>query len=879
MAKNLPELPVTAVLPVLADALAAKSSAVLVAPPGAGKTTLVPLALLQAPWLCDGKILLLEPRRLAARAAARRMAQLLGEEPGGTVGYAMRMESRQSARTKILVVTEGILARMILDDPELAGISAVIFDEFHERSLDGDFGLALALDVQGALRPELRLLVMSATLDGARVASLLGDVPVIESEGRGFPIDIRYQERPAGTPIEDAMAKAVREALAGEPGSVLAFLPGQREIERTRERLEGRVGADTDIVPLYGMLDAKTQDAAIKPAPAGRRKVVLATAIAETSITIDGVRVVIDSGLSRLPRYEPASGLTRLETVRVSRASADQRAGRAGRTEPGVAIRLWRAEQTAALPAFTPPEILEADLSSLMLDCAAFGVADPASLAFLDPPPAPALSEARALLAELDAIDADGRLTEAGAAMRKLALPVRLAHMVAEAAREGQALEAAQLAVLLTERGLGGDSVDLERRLSRFMTERSPRAVAARQLAERLARVSSLKGGQSDMAGLTPTPPRGACPRAWERKGARHAAGVSSPPSSGGEVAREARRSGGRLLDAPILPSRGEESVGALLLRAWPDRVAKARGERGRFVLANGSGAMLDAADPLAGETWLVVADMQGKAQNARIAAAAPVSEAEIRTVLGHHVEKRLESAFDPEKRAVRVRETVRLGAIALSERMLPAPSGPDADRAIIEALKTHGLSLLNWGKEAEILRHRLQWLHTGLGAPWPDMSDAALIASLDDWLSPFLTGEASFSRIGAGVLHDALMSLVPHDLRRKLGALAPTHFDAPSGSRVPIDYEGEQPVLAIRVQELFGLDRHPSIAGGTVPLTLELLSPAHRPIQTTRDLPGFWRGSWADVRSDMRGRYPKHVWPDDPLSAQATARAKPRVK
>lgn len=819
MLKNLPELPVGAVLPALADALAGGSSAVLVAPPGAGKTTLVPLALLDAPWLGTGKILLLEPRRLAARAAARRMAQLLGEEPGGTVGYAMRMESKQSAKTRILVVTEGILARMILDGAELAGISAVIFDEFHERSLDGDFGLALALDVQSALRPDLRLLVMSATLDGARVASLLGNAAVIESEGRSFPVDIRYQERPAGTPIEDAMAKAVREALADESGSVLAFLPGQREIERTRERLEGRIGADTDIVPLYGMLDARTQDAAIKPPPSGRRKVVLATAIAETSITIDGVRVVIDSGLSRLPRYEPASGLTRLETVRVSRASADQRAGRAGRTEPGVAIRLWRAEQTAALPAFAPPEILEADLSGLMLDCAAFGVADPASLTFLDPPPGPALTEARALLTELDAIDADGRLTPAGAAMRKLALPVRLAHMVAEAARSGHALAAARLAVLLTERGLGGDSVDLERRLSRFMGEKSPRAVTARQLAERLARTAN----------------------------------------------------GGKDADAP--------QAGVLLLRAWPDRVARARGERGRFVLANGSGAMLDAADPLAGETFLVVADMQGKAQNARISAAAAVSEADIRSVLGHHIDKRLESAFDPEKRAVRVRETVRLGAITLSERMLPAPSGPEADRAIVDALGKHGLSLLNWGKEAQILRHRLQWLHQGLGAPWPDVSDEALLAALDDWLLPFLAGEASFARIGAGVLHDALTSLVPHDLQRKMGALAPTHFDAPSGSRVPIDYEGEWPVLAIRVQELFGLDQHPSIAGGKVPLTLELLSPAHRPIQTTRDLSGFWRGSWADVRSDMRGRYPKHVWPDDPLAAQATARAKPRVK
>ncbi|WP_287186260.1 ATP-dependent helicase HrpB, partial [Mesorhizobium sp.] len=489
--KPLPELPVSAVLPALGEALGHGNSAVLVAPPGAGKTTLVPLALLDAAWLGTGKIILLEPRRLAARAAARRMAELLGEEPGETVGYAMRMENRTSARTRILVVTEGVLSRMILDDPELPGVSAVFFDEFHERSLDGDFGLALALDVQGALRTDLRLLVMSATLDGARVARLLSGAPVIESEGRAFPVDIRYDERPAGIAIEDAMAKAIRAALAEESGSVLAFLPGQREIERTAERLQDRVSADTDIVPLYGMLDNKAQDAAIKPAPSGRRKVVLATSIAETSITIDGVRVVIDSGLSRLPRYEPASGLTRLQTVRVSKASADQRAGRAGRTQPGVAVRLWRTEQTAALPAFTPPEILEADLSGLLLDCAAFGVADPSSLCFLDPPPAPALNEARALLRALDAIDEAGRLTQSGAAMRRLALPVRLAHMVAEVANTGRAFEAAMLAVLLTERGLGGDGADLERRLLRFRSERSPRATAARQLAERLAKQAS----------------------------------------------------------------------------------------------------------------------------------------------------------------------------------------------------------------------------------------------------------------------------------------------------------------------------------------------------------------------------------------------------
>jgi ATP-dependent helicase HrpB len=477
---------------------------------------------------------------------------------------------------------------------------------------------------------------MSATLDGARVAKLLSDAPVIESEGRSFPVEIRYDERPSGIPIEEAMAKAVRTALVDETGSVLAFLHGQREIERTAAQLEGRVGTDTDVVPLYGQLDGKAQDAAIRPAAEGRRKVVLATAIAETSITIDGVRVVIDSGLSRLPKYEPASGLTRLETVRASRASAEQRAGRAGRTQPGVAIRLWRAEQTAALPAFTPPEILEADLSGLMLDCAAFGVADPASLSFLDAPPAPALAEARTLLRALHAIDDAGRLTEAGSAMRKLALPVRLAHMVAEAANHGRAADAARLAVLLTERGLGGDSADLERRLMRFGSDRSPRANAARQLADRLAR------------------------------------SVSS-----------------RAADAA--------STGALLLNAWPDRVARARGERGRFVLANGSGAMLDAADPLAGETFLVVADLQGRAQNARITAAAPVSELEIREALSDRIETRGETSFDREKGSVRVRETVRLGAIVLAERMLPAPKGADADNAVIAAIREHGLALLPW--------------------------------------------------------------------------------------------------------------------------------------------------------------------------------------
>ncbi|WP_421928456.1 ATP-dependent helicase HrpB [Neoaquamicrobium sediminum] len=820
MTRQLPDLPVTAALPHLLEALDRVGSAVLVAPPGAGKTTLAPLAMLDAGWRGDGRILLLEPRRLAARAAARRMAALLGEEPGETVGYAMRMESRVSARTRILVVTEGVLSRMILDDAGMDGIAAVIFDEFHERSLDGDFGLALALDVQSALRPDLRLLVMSATIDGARVGSLLGDAPVVTSEGRSYPVDIRYRDRAADTRVEDAMASACRDMLAEETGSVLAFLPGQGEIERTAERLAGRLPSDVDVAPLYGGLDGKAQDAAIRPAPEGRRKLVLATSIAETSITIDGVRVVIDSGLSRLPKYEPATGLTRLETVRVSRASADQRAGRAGRTQPGVALRLWRAEQTAALPAFTPPEMLEADLSGLLLDCAAFGVTDPAMLSFLDKPPAPALAEARALLVELGALDGDGRLTDAGEAMRRLALPVRLAHMVAEA---GDRRAASELAVLLTERGLGGTAVDLDRRLAGFRRDKGPRAQAARKMAERLS--STAAQGRSSRASSAMT------------------------------------------------------SAGALLLLAYPDRVAKARGEYGRFVLANGRGAIVDPAEPLAREGFLVVADLQGRAQNARIASAAAITEEEIRQHLSGRLETATETSFDVERRALRARETVRLGAIRLAERQLPAPTGAEADRGLIAALREHGLALLDWGKGAATLRRRLAWLRSGLGAPWPDMSDEALTEALDDWLSPFLSGEASLARIDPQAVSNGLMSLVPHELQRRINDLAPTHFSAPSGSSVPIRYDEDQPVLAIRVQELFGLDRHPSIAGGTIPLTLELLSPAHRPIQTTRDLPGFWRGSWADVRADMRGRYPKHVWPEDPLQAAATNRAKPRAR
>ena len=813
-------LPIDDALPRLTGALRTNSVAVLVAPPGAGKTTRVPLVLLDEPWAAGKKILVLEPRRLAARAAASRMASTLGEQVGDTVGLRVRFGSKISKRSRIEVITEGVFTRLILDDPSLEGVAAVLFDEFHERSLDADLGLALARDVQLALREDLKILVMSATLDGARVAALLGNAPVVESQGRAFPVETHYLGRDARAPIERQMADAVARALRAEPGSVLVFLPGAAEIRRTETQLKERVDdTNVDIVTLFGVLDAREQDRAISPSPRGRRKVVLATSIAETSLTIEGVRVVIDSGLARVPRYEPDVGITRLETVRVSRAAADQRRGRAGRTEPGVCYRLWDEPQTGSLEPYTRPEILSADLSSFVLDLAQWGAADPGKLAFLDAPPGPALNEAKALLTQLGAIDAQGRITAEGRQLRALPLPPRLARMVVDASAEGAGEAAAAIAAVITERGLGGDDPDLRHRLDQFRRDRSRRAKEARAMVTRWVDTLDVRGRD------------------------------------------------------------GDDSPGSLLALAYPDRIAKNRGGGGgAFLLASGRGGAVDKASALAREPFLTVAELTGAAAASRIVLAAPITLAEIEARFAGKIEDRDTVTFDPGSASLRARRTRRLGALVLAEQIKQVT--PNSDTAIILARGIVGLGIerLNWSKQAAQLRTRVQFLRKAEGGEWPDLSNEGLAGNVEQWLAPQLMDKTGRGDLSAEQLFDAMTALVPWDLRRRLDAEAPTHFTAPTGSSVPIDYEAEQgPTISIRVQEMFGLAKHPSIAGGRVPLVIELLSPGHKPVQITRDLPGFWRGSYADVRTELRGRYPRHPWPDDPASAPATRRAKPR--
>lgn len=859
-------LPIDAALPALTAALAANNAAVLVAPPGAGKTTRVPLVLLDEPWAKGKKILVLEPRRLAARAAAARMASTLKEGVGDTVGLRVRFGSKISKRTRIEVVTEGVFTRLVLDDPSLEGIAAVLFDEFHERSLDADLGLALARDAQQGLREDLKLLVMSATLDGARVATLLGEAPVVESEGRAYPVETRYLGRDARARIESQVVDAVERALRAETGSLLVFLPGTGEIRRTETLLKERLrNPAVDIVALYGALDMREQDRAISPSPPGRRKVVLATSIAETSLTIEGVRVVIDSGLSRVPRYEPDVGITRLETVRVSRAAADQRRGRAGRIEPGVCYRLWDEPQTGSLEAYTRPEILSADLSSFVLDLAQWGASDPTKLAFLDPPPATALNEAKALLTELGAIDAQGRITDEGRKLRQLPLPPRLARMVVDAAAEGAGEPAATIAVLVTERGLGGDDVDLTHRLDQFRRDRSKRADDARGMVKRWASVAEVDA--------LPQAQRAPSPLVGEGWGG--GSKIGSPPSRPPSAVDLPRKGGGEERKA----GGGIESAGAILSLAYPDRIAKSRGGgSGVFLLANGRGGNVDPASSLAREPFLAVAELTGAAAASRIVLAAPITLAEIEQRFADKIEDRDAVNFDGGSASLRARRTRRLGAIVLAEQVKPVTPDADTAHTLAQGIISLGLDKLPWSKAALQFRTRVAFLRKAEGDEWPDLSDGGLTRSAADWLEPILTDKTARSDIGADELSDAVMTQVAWNLRRRLDDEAPTHFTAPTGSAVPIDYDAEQgPTVSIRVQELFGLSKHPAIAGGRVPLVIELLSPAHRPVQVTRDLPGFWRGSYADVKVEMRGRYPRHPWPDDPMSAPATRRAKPR--
>jgi ATP-dependent helicase HrpB len=866
-------LPIDAVLDELARTLAGHNAAVLVAPPGAGKTTRVPLALLDESWANNKKIIVLEPRRIAARASAERMALTLGERVGETVGYRVRFGSKVSRATRIEVVTEGIFSRQILDDPELSNVAAVLFDEFHERSLDADLGLALARDAQTGLREDLRILVMSATLDGARVATLLGDAPVIASEGRAFPVETRYLGRKADAPLERQMADAIAMALRADPGSVLAFLPGAAEIRRTQNFLGERVhDASIEIVPLFGALDAAVQDRAIAPAPKGRRKVVLATSIAETSLTIEGVRIVVDSGVARVPRYEPDIGLTRLETVRASRAAVDQRRGRAGRTEPGVCYRLWDAPQTASLAAYTQPEILSADLSSLVLDLAQWGVSDPSTLAFLDSPPAPVLKEARSLLREFGALDADGRITAEGKSLRALALPPRLARMIVDSHRLGAGAEAAEIAAVLTERGLGGDSVDLDSRLDQFRRDRSPRASSARALAQRWA--SQVAASERWLP--SPSPPAGegrgggsgATGTSVAATPSRHPSERASSPVSTPQGEGEQR---------DFRSTQGEPSTGVMLAFAFPDRVARNRGN-GSFVLANGRGAALDQASALARAPYIAVAELTGAAASGRILLAAPITQAEIEQHFADRIETADEISFDRGALALRARRKKTLHAITLSEAPLALQPSAETARVLADGLIASGLDKLPWSKPLKQWRDRVMFLRAAEGEPWPDLSDDALAAQREKWLVPALYDKTSSKEFSPGELSDALMTLLPWELRARLEREAPTHFEAPTGTMLAIDYEAEQgPTIAVRLQELFGLNTHPSIAKGKIPLVLELLSPAHRPVQVTRDLPGFWRGSYAAVRSDLRGRYPRHPWPEDPASAMPTRRVKPR--
>ncbi|HKT59168.1 MAG TPA: ATP-dependent helicase HrpB [Gemmatimonadales bacterium] len=822
-------LPIDSVLPALREALETARMAVLQAPPGAGKTTRVPLALLNERWLGTRRIVMLEPRRLAARAAAARMADTLGERVGAGVGYRIRHDTRVGPETRIEVVTEGVLTRMLRGDPGLEGTGLVVFDEFHERSIHADLGLALTLQSRSILRPDLRILIMSATLEGEPISRLLGGAPIVTSEGRSFPVETRHLPSREGVRVEARVAAAVRRALEHDSGDILAFLPGAAEIRRAERLLQD---VDAEVISLHGSLSRERQDRALRPSPPGRRKVVLATSIAETSLTVDGVRVVVDGGLSRVPRYSPRSGMTRLVTVRVSRASADQRRGRAGRQGPGVCYRLWSPAEEATLLPRNAPEILEADLAPLALDLADAGVAQPGDLAWLDPPPTAAFEEARQLLRNLGALDDDGRITAHGRRIARYALHPRLAHMVVHGRALGAGDLACELAVLLTERDLMGrtDSqpdADLSGRLDLLRGKAHRVDVDREALRRARAEVRLCRQAVSD----------GSSPRA-----------DGSPPSAG-----------------------------LVLALAYPDRVAQRRpGGSGRFLLRNGTGAMVDSG-PLAREEFLVAAELDGRPTDSRIFLALALGREELERHFASAIVREDVLTWDAAAQAVVARRRRRLGAIVLDEGPSADPDQAAVASALMEGIRREGVGRLPWSDSAVRTRSRLAFMHR-LESGWPDVSDEALSRDLERWLAPWLGRSRRLQDLRHIDLGEALLGLVPPGERGRLDELAPTHVQVPTGSRILVDYsDPATPVLAVKLQELFGQVTTPAVGRGRVPLTLHLLSPAGRPVQVTRDLAGFWRTSYFEVRKDLKGRYPKHPWPDDPLSAAPTRSAKRR--
>ncbi|MEK0317137.1 ATP-dependent helicase HrpB [Cohnella sp. 56] len=875
----MPAYPVDRTIPDIRAALRGSGGAVLVAAPGAGKTTRVPVALMDEPWLAGRKIVMLEPRRIAARSAAEYMAKGLGERAGETIGYRVRMDTKAGPRTVVEVVTEGVLTRMLQQDPSLADVGLVIFDEYHERSLNADLGLALCLQARSLFREDLRLLVMSATLEAEPVARLLGGAPVIESPGIVYPVETVYLSRRPDAPIERLAAEATAAALLRHAGDALVFLPGYAEIRRTAAALSPLVrGAGVEIAAIHGSMAPGEQDRALAPAAPGSRKVVLATPVAESSLTVEGVRIVIDAGQMRTPRFSPRTGMSRLETVRIPVSSADQRRGRAGRVAPGVCYRLWTEEEHRQLAPAGTPEIREADLAPLALELAVWGVSDPAELDWLDGPPAAAYTQARELLAALGALGADGAPTKHGQAMASFGAHPRLAHMILRSQALGLAADACRIAALLGDRDplQGGEAArdaDLSSRLAalargdgRIEAGRRERLLAeARQLERQLAAA----GGAAAA---------GAGPQAGEPAAAAQGRAAAAAPDKRGAQDAVGSGAAGRAAE-PRGALAAAYDCGLLLAFAYPDRIGKLRGG-GRFTLSGGRGAYVPEGQPLAAEAWIVAAELDDQGSEGRIRLAAPLRQDDLERHFAEAIGERRSIVWDSAAGAVRARRTVFMGALTLREGPLADPDPAAVANALLDGVRREGLELLPWSKASRQLLERMRFLrrHDAAGG-WPDLTNEALLAGLEDWLAPFVQGmrtRGDLQRLG---MAEALTAMLPWELRRRLDAEAPTHIAVPSGSRLPVDYgDPDAPALHVRLQELFGMPASPRVAGAKVPLTLHLLSPAQRPVQVTRDLASFWREAYFEVRKDLKGRYPKHYWPDDPLQAQATSRARPRV-